>query len=125
MGSCIFSTNKDVNKIINEAESVILTEKYNLGELWKIKYFVAVDHNNKRWFSSYKQMKEIYDIAHCRVIDGSNYLTIGGNKQKIKKIHNESVKNKKKSIQKYKNFVKKNGYNSSLIYQYLNKTKKI
>jgi hypothetical protein len=113
-GTHYFGANKSVDKLINEAESITVEEPYNLGTIWKIKHFIAVDHNNRKWISSIKQMSNLYEIAHFKPIEGTGYLTSGGNPKKAVKASKNREKNKEKSIKQYREFAKKNYFDPRL-----------
>jgi len=109
-GTHFFGANKFVDKLINEAESISVEEPYNLGSVWKIKYFVAVDHNNKKWLSSKTQMENLYEIAHFKPIEGTDYLTSGGDPKKHIKASKKRDKNKELSIKLYRKFAERNHF---------------
>jgi hypothetical protein len=109
-GTHYFGANKSVDKLINEAESITVEEPYNLGSIWKIKHFVAVDHNNRKWLSSKQQMKNLYEIAHFKPIEGTDYFTTGGDPKKAMKVSKMRDKNKEQSIKQYRKFAKKNHF---------------
>ncbi|MGX9419170.1 hypothetical protein ACWU4D_17675 [Vibrio sp. WJH972] len=113
-GTHFFGANKSVDKLLNEAESFTVEEPYTLVTIWKIKHFVAVDHNNRIWISSMKQMRNLYEIAHFKPIEGTDYFTSGGNPKKAVKASKKREKNKEKSIKQYRKFAKKNLFDSRL-----------
>lgn len=113
-GTHYFGANKSVDKLINEAESITVEEPYNLATIWKIKHFVAVDHNNRKWTSSMRQMKNLYEIAHFKPIEGTDYLTSGGDPKKAVKARKNRERNKEKSIKQYRKFAKKNHFEPRL-----------
>lgn len=113
-GTYYFGANKSVDRLINEAESITVEEPYTIETIWKIKYFVAVDHNNKKWISSMEQMRNLYEIAHFKPIDGTDHLTSGGDPKKAIKASKKREKNKEKSIKQYRKFAKKNHFDPRL-----------
>ncbi len=60
--SGIINENKEINKTINEADSIVLHEKVTFSEIYKIKNAFVVDHKNKYWRIEY--MDFIYDVSH-------------------------------------------------------------
>ncbi|MEC5157453.1 hypothetical protein [Chryseobacterium sp. MP_3.2] len=60
--NAIISDNKQINKTLNEADSVEIFEQVNFDEIHKIKNAFIVDHRNKYWRIDY--MDFIYDVSH-------------------------------------------------------------
>ncbi|HDZ85738.1 MAG TPA: hypothetical protein ENH35_04315 [Candidatus Moranbacteria bacterium] len=105
LGMYVSGENKDVEKIINEAEMLYVDEPIKSEDQWEIGRIFAIDHTGKRWVTTKKQMRFLYDSAHYD----------GVKKEYSEKLKKDLDKMKKKSHKEYIKTINKIGRKPKII----------